>query len=373
VKSEIEHEAAVLERRLRFLCAASLDETQLRRWREFAGRVPWAHYLQDPAWAEVERHGSGTGARRPFFFWAEFDGAICLTALGVQRRLPIPGRAFWEFKKGPTVLDSGVLDEWLGWLVRALGREAARLHVEPAMPLDAGGDDIETLLERHGFVRRRAMGTWATLLVDIAQDEKGILASFRPATQRSIRKSQRLGIEVSSEDTPEGWSVLSELETELSLRTPVNPVDRETIARISHDWLADSSGGTILIPRHDGVPLAAALIIVHGERAHLPMIPSSHHGHKTLPTSHLVVWEAMRWAKERGCTVFDLEGYSLMAKPGDSLWGVNQFKRGFAPCGQPSKCVAIHEKVFSPAIVASANAVRRFQAWRHQASETQTP
>ena len=312
------------------------------------------------------------GSRQPIFFWAERDGAICLTALGVRRRLPVPGRVFWEFKKGPTVLDSGVLDQWLGWLVGALGREVARLHVEPAVPLDEGGDDVETLLERHGFVRRRVMGTWATLLVDIGPDEEDILASFRPATQRSIRKSRRLGIEVCSEDTPEGWSVLSALETDLSRRTPVNPVDRETIAQISRHWLADASGGTILIPRRDGMPLAAALVIVYGQRAHLPMIPSSHR-HRKLPASHLLVWEAMRWAKARGCTTFDLEGYSLMAQPGDSLWGVNQFKRGFAPIDQLSKSVAIHERVFSPAVVAAAQNVRRFQAWRHQRTGGHNP
>src|SRR5674476_1068621 len=102
MRSRVDLNVAGQSTGLRFLRAASLDEAQLERWRGFAEHMPWAHYLQDPAWAEIERRGRGWGSRQPFFFWAELDGAICLTALGVRRSLPIPGRFFWEFKNGPT-------------------------------------------------------------------------------------------------------------------------------------------------------------------------------------------------------------------------------------------------------------------------------
>lgn len=353
---------------IRYFCASRLTEAQLERWRAFAEHVPWAHPLQDPAWAEIERQGSGMSLREPVFFWSELDGAVCLTALGVRRRLPIPGRTFWEFKKGPTFLDAGVLDEWLAWLVDAVGCEAARLHVEPAVPLDEGGDDVETLLERHGFVRRRAMGTWATLTIDIGREEEAILASFKCQTRAQIRRSRGLGVDVGEEDTPEGWAVLSKLNAEMALRTAVRPVDGETIARISRSWLAGTSGGTILVARHNNEPLAAILVIRHRQTAHLWMLPSSRRRER-LPAGHPLIWEAMRWAKRNGCTWFDLGGYSLMARPGDNLWGVNQFKRGFAPNERPRKSVAIHERVFSPVIVASAATIRRLQAWMRRFTE----
>ncbi len=349
---------------LRYFAAPRLDGEQPLRWREFAHGVPWASYHQDPAWAEVERCGSGSTARQPFFFWAERDGVICLTALGVRRHLPLPGRVFWEFNRGPLVLDSAVLDDWLSWLGGRLGREAARLRVQPAMRLDAGGDDAETILERQGFARRRAMGGWATLLVDIGHDDDDVLASFRAETRRAIRQSQRHGIEVRVEDTPSGWSTLSSLQAELRRRAPVPELDEATLARIEAAWMAgriDGSGGTVLVARHDGEPLAAALVIVHGSTAYLPVIPSSHH-HDKLPASHLLVYEAMRWARLHGCTTFDLVGYSMMARPGDSLWGINQFKRGFASLDHLTRSLAIHEKVCSPAVCALANAERRVEA-----------
>ena len=355
----------------RYFCAPSLDGPELTRWREFAERVPWAHYRQDPSWAEIERCDDRGAARRPYFFWAERDGSLRLTALGLRRSLPVPGRAFWEFDKGPTFHDIEGLDEWLPWLLTRLGREAARLRVAPPVALREGGDDVETVLERHGFLRNRMLGGWATLVADISPDEDQIVRAFRPATQRSIRKSLRLGIEISAQDSLSGWAALSELETELARWAPVSPVGPAEVERISRHWLKNDSGGTILVAQHEGEPLAAALVIKHRRTAHLPMIPSSRRQGE-LPATHLLVWEAMRWAKRHGCTAFDFSGYSLVAQPGDALWGINQFKRGFATVDAVHRSVAIHELVQWPLFAASARVIRKARSrWhRHSASTT---
>jgi hypothetical protein len=326
--------------------------------------------MADPRWAETERLGSGIGARRPYFFWAEHGGEIALTAIGVRRQLPVPGRAFWEFKKGPTFVDRDVFDEWLAWLVPTLGRDAVRLRVAPSVPLDEVGDDVETILERHGFVRRRTMGTWATVCVDLARDEAELLASFRTLTRRQIKKCVKLGVTVTEEDTSEGLRILCDLQTAMRAWAPVPEMRLETLKSISRLWLAGGSGGTVLIAREDGRPAAAILALVYRERAHLSVMPSARRGDGggKAPASYLLLWEAMRWARNRGCTVFDLGGYSLTARPDDALSGVNFFKRGFATERGPEKTVAVHEKVSSLLLEASARAARRLEeSIRHEA------
>ena len=306
---------------LKFDRASLLDAAQVLRWREFAQRVPWAYYLQDPAWAHAEETVSAPGSRQPHFFWAEAGGEIQLTAIGVRRRLPIPGRSFWTFKKGPLVLETDVLDRWLDWLTDDLGREVARLHVEPAAPLDEGGDELlETALERAGFVRRRTASMWATLLVDLTRDEQDILGSFRASTRRQIRKSRSLGVVVDAADTPAGWSTLAAIDAEMAARADVTPIPRETVARISRCWLAGGSGGTVLVARLGGVPIAAALVITHRGTAHVPVYPSSRR-HGNLPASHLLIWEAMRWAREHGCTSFDPHRVQLDGQAGRGSLG----------------------------------------------------
>ena len=285
---------------------------------------------------------------------------MCLTALGVRRRLPVPGRVFWEFEGGPVVLEPAVLDEWLTWLTATLGHEAGRLRVQPAWALDEAGDQMESILDAHGFVRRRGLGIWTTLMVGLERPDDELLASFRRQTRQKIKQSGALGLQVSAEDDERGRAALVALDAEMAARTPVRPIEQGIVAAISRHWFRDGAGGTVLVARRDGEPLAAALLIVSRATAHLHTLPSSRRSND-LPATHLLVWEAMRWARDHGCTLFDLDGYCVTAHQGEPLWGVNQFKRGFAPKLDIVRTVAVHERVFSPALVSSAALVRELQ------------
>jgi hypothetical protein len=268
---------------------------------------------------------------------------------------------FWEINYGPTFLDVAVFDAWLSHLPGGLGRGAARLRLQPPVPLERGGDAIEPVLERHGFVRQRPYGGWTTLLLDISREESEILSGFRDATRRAIKKSGRLGVEVRPEDTRDGWRVVADLQTELRRRAPVPPLNEDMMERISPGWLRNGAGGTVLVARHRGEPVAAALVVTHRGTAYLPVVPSCRRN-GDIPASHLLVWEAIRWAKKQGCSALDFVGYAMAAEPGDSLAGINQFKRGFAPLDNLIRYVAMHEKVFNPAVVGLASRARRTQS-----------
>ncbi len=341
--------------------AVRLSAAQRDAWRDFADAAPHASYAQDPDWADVERDPAHGQAREPRFFWAERDGRLCLTALGVRRRLPVPGRVFWEFEGGPVVSEPAVLDDWLTWLTKALGHESGRLRLQPAWALDEAGDQMESILDAHGFLRRRSAGIWTTLTVGIERSDDELLASFRRQTRQKIKQSDGLGLRVAAEDDERGWAALVALDAEMAARTPVRPIERGVVAAISRHWLRGGAGGTVLVARRDGEPLAAALLIVSRSTAHLHTLPSSRRS-KELPAAHLLVWEAMRWAREQGCALFDLDGYAVTARQGEPLWGVNQFKRGFAPKLEIVRTVAVHERVFSPTLVSSAALVRELQA-----------
>jgi peptidoglycan pentaglycine glycine transferase (the first glycine) len=54
--------------------------------------------------------------------------------------------------------------------------------------------------------------------------------------------------------------------------------------------------------------------------------------------NHLLQWEAMRWAKHKGCAQYDLWGVpdedqqtleAEFTRRSEGLWGVYRFKRGF--------------------------------------------
>lgn len=280
-----------------FVCftAPHLTDAQAERWRELAAQSRTASYSQDPAWAEVERAAAHAGERTPRFFWCERDGVLCLTALGVQRNLPIPGRAFWEFDNGPTFLQPAAFAEWLAWLRATASRRIARMSLQPALALDDVGDEVETILDAGGFRRRRTAGIWTTLIVDLDRPAEEVLGSFRRQTRQKIKQSSGLGVEVAAEDSPQGWAALAALDAEMAGRTPVRPIDERFVAAISRHWFRGGPGGTVLVARQGGEALAAALVIVYRGTAHLRTLPSSRR-QKELPATHLLVWDAMRWA-----------------------------------------------------------------------------
>jgi peptidoglycan pentaglycine glycine transferase (the first glycine) len=73
-----------------------------------------------------------------------------------------------------------------------------------------------------------------------------------------------------------------------------------------------------------------------------------------MPT-YLLQWRAMQWAKERGCTEYDLWGLpdedeetleAQFESRSDGLWGVYRFKRGFG--GQVKRAAQALDRVYMP-------------------------
>ena len=59
------------------------------------------------------------------------------------------------------------------------------------------------------------------------------------------------------------------------------------------------------------------------------MYGASRSAHREKMPNHLLQWEAMRWAQEQGCTVYDMWGAPDVLDESDPLWGVYRFKQGF--------------------------------------------
>ncbi len=73
-----------------------------------------------------------------------------------------------------------------------------------------------------------------------------------------------------------------------------------------------------------------------------------------MPT-YLLQWEAMRWAKARGCHEYDLWGVpdedeatleANFEKRHAGLWGVYRFKRGFG--GEIKRAAQALDRVYNP-------------------------
>lgn len=92
----------------------------------------------------------------------------------------------------------------------------------------------------------------------------------------------------------------------------------------------NDSNAIMLISYKDSQSLAGVFLLFHDQVAYYWMAAATKEG-KELAAPSLLVWEALKMAKEKGCTVFDFEGVfdERFPKQTSSWKGFTKFKEGF--------------------------------------------
>jgi peptidoglycan pentaglycine glycine transferase (the first glycine) len=90
--------------------------------------------------------------------------------------------------------------------------------------------------------------------------------------------------------------------------------------------------------------------------------------------NHLLQWEAIRWAKAHGCTVYDFWGAPNALDEHDPMYGVFRFKEGFG--GKFTQTIGAHDFVVNPGLYFLYAVVRpkylAFLRSKHSGMQTNT-
>jgi len=289
------------------------------RWEQVLARHPQAHLLQTYAWGEL----------KAAFGWQVLRVESGQAAAQILlRRLPL-GLRLAYVPRGP-------IGAWLPELLpeldaacRSLG--AFALTIEPDAP-----DDAAAALELgyHGFrPSRQPIQPRRTLLVDLSGSEDEMLGRMHQKTRYNLRLAAKKDV------TVEAWSDLEafgQMMQHTASRDGFGAHHPTYYAR-AHELFHPLGACELFVARHAGQPLAALMAFAYGQRAWYLYGASSDLERQRMP-AYLLQWEAMRWARSRGCTSYDLWGVPDtelselerdFAGRSDGLWGVYRFKRGF--------------------------------------------
>jgi lipid II:glycine glycyltransferase (peptidoglycan interpeptide bridge formation enzyme) len=202
-----------------------------------------------------------------------------------------------------------------------------------------------------------------TIVIDISVNEEEILARMKQKTRYNIRLSARRGVTVregSVDEVATFYALMTETGSrdefgihseayyrralELFSRAQQNPTSQPHIGGEAALLLADVEGETV----------AGLMVFALGQKAWYFYGASSNRHRSTMPT-YALQWAAIRWAKARGCTRYDLWGIpdadeetleAEFTERSDGLWGVYRFKRGFG--GEVVRYVGLWEKALNP-------------------------
>ena len=303
----------------------------LADWNQFISQHPNAHLLQTGEWGEL----------KSAFGWKPVR--IITGNVGVQilfRKLPL-GFTIGYIPKAnfPSSL-------WLEIDLISKQNRAIFLKLEPDLWEDQEPETWNLKLETspHNIQPPR------TILVDIKGSEEEILARMKQKTRYNIRLAEKKGVTVRAWDDSESFHRMMLV---TGGRDGFGVHSREYYQH-AYELLQSKGMAEILVAEYAGKPLAALFVAQNGKRAYYLYGASTDEERNRMPT-YLLQWEAMKWAKARGCEEYDLWGVpdedeatleANFEKRHDGLWGVYRFKRGFG--GELKRAVQAMDRVYNP-------------------------
>ena len=318
-------------------------------WDRFVAQHPDAHILQTSPWATLKAQFGWQGQRVGL---AEGDELVA-GAQVLYRRLPARLGCLAYVPRGPLIdwTDQSQVQGLLAALdAAARQRSCIALMVEPDLP-DA--PHHRERLKAAGF--RPAPLTIQparTIVVDIGPEEDQILRAMKSKTRYNTRLAARKGVTV--REATEG-----DLPTFNTLMTTTG--ERDAFGVHAPDYyeaafrlFAPRGWARLLIAEVAQEPVAALMVFALASRAWYFYGASANAHREKMPT-YLLQWEAIRWAKSRGCTTYDLWGVpdadeeqleAEFTRRQDGLWGVYRFKRGFG--GRLLRAVGAWDRVYAP-------------------------
>ncbi|MDQ2787318.1 MAG: aminoacyltransferase [Chloroflexota bacterium] len=176
-----------------------------------------------------------------------------------------------------------------------------------------------------------------TIIVRCDRDDDALLAAMKQKTRYNVRLAAKRGVTVrqgSVDDLPAFWALLQTTAT------------RDAFGVHTLDYYADllrffspPDRGALLCAEYGGEVVAAAILLRGGPQA-IYLAGASSDTHREHMPTYALQYAALQWARDTGCTHYDLWGIPPTDAPPDGvqgeqqnvrdgLWGVYRFKQGF--------------------------------------------
>jgi lipid II:glycine glycyltransferase (peptidoglycan interpeptide bridge formation enzyme) len=313
----------------------------LSDWNQFLSNHPKAHLLQTGEWGEL----------KSAFGWKPVR--IKGGKLGAQilfRRLPL-GFTIAYMPKSTIGFPQATVSQELWHEIDLVCQQnrAIFLKLEPDFWQDAEPNELpitnyELRISLHNIQPPR------TIIVDLKSSEEEILSRMKQKTRYNIRLAGKKDVIIRPWNDLESFHKMM-LATGARDRFGVH--SREYYQR-AYDLFHPKQMAELLVAEYDGKPLAALFVARHGFRAYYLYGASTDEDRNRMPT-YLLQWEAMKWAKARGCEEYDLWGVPDEEEPAleanfenryGGLWGVYRFKRGFG--GELKRAMQAVDRVYNP-------------------------
>jgi len=339
-------------------------------WNSIISKLPNPHFLQTYEWGQVK---AKYGWEPIYLIWDEKKLSVisnqstnnlslitdnCIAAALILKRQIL--RSGFSARLSILYSPKGPILDWTNESLRnrvlndlqsfAKKQGAIFLKMDPDIVLGMGVTDSEgDVPENNGQLvmkdlKRRGWEYASdqiqfknTVLIDLIPTEEEMLARMKQKTRYNIRLAEKKGVSLRV-GTLGDLSNLYMMYAETSVRDGFVIRDEGYYKTVWELFMLGEQSkienrkseiphAEPLIAEVDGEPVAAIFVFYFAGRAYY-VYGMSRNAHREKMPTYLLQWEAMKRAKAKGCTAYDLWGAPEVFNESDSMWGVYRFKEG---------------------------------------------
>jgi lipid II:glycine glycyltransferase (peptidoglycan interpeptide bridge formation enzyme) len=164
-------------------------------------------------------------------------------------------------------------------------------------------------------------------VLDIRPASDQLLANFKMTWRQNVRSAERKGVIIRQAENDADFDAYYNLLKITSERDAFFIHDRDYHKEILRQFA--SKGDAILyLAEHEGEAIAAKMLIRFGDWC-WDMFGASSNTKRNLKPTYLLQYRCIQWAQEKGCSYFDFRTIPEVLEPGEEMWGVYEYKKGF--------------------------------------------
>lgn len=325
-------------------------------WDAFVLTHPRAHLLQLSGWGELK---SQFGWDSQIVALTQ-DDKIVAGALVLLKALPMRLGKMAYVPMGGYVTDDAHYPQLWDAIKKQTG--AAFLKLEAGFFVNMDKPDLATM----GFQESpQTVQPPNTIYIDVTADDDAIMKRMNQGTRRKIRKSLKNDI-VYYEGTHADLTDFNAMMQETGDRNEFGVHTPEYYEKVYDLFIPQH--GAMLMAKHEDTPLVGIMVFALGDTAWYVYGASSREK-SNLNATYGIQWQAIQWAKARGCKYYDLWGIpdedetileAHFKERSDGLWGVYGFKRGWG--GEVVRSMGTWDKVFNPLIYTAYRAALKLRS-----------
>src|SRR5271157_5448001 len=307
-------------------------------WDQLISSLPKAHILQTWEWAKLKENNGWHMLPKT---WQDDSGKVQAAAMVLERSICFSGLRIIYIPRGPIMdwnditLRKRVLDD-LPEL--AISRQAIFIKIDPEVVLGSGipnttdaqenesGRLVELDLKGRGWRFSDSQVQFRnTVWLDLNGSEEDLLGRMKQKARYNIHLAERKGVCLRFASFSD-LTTLYQMYAETSVRDGFVIRPQSYYQNIWETFIQNNMAEG-LIAEVDGEPVGGLMLFHFAGKAWY-LYGMSRQAHREKMPNYLLQWEAMRRAKDLGCTCYDLWGAPDVFNETDSMWGVFRFKEG---------------------------------------------